>query len=1458
MKNLATTLLFTFFMFLGQTQAQLSLTNFATGFTRPCDITNCGDDRLFVVEQGGKIWILDKNGVKLPTPFLDIDPKVGSSGNEQGLLGLAFHPDYAHTGYFYVNYTDNNGDTRISRFSVSANDPNVATSASELIMLQVDQPYSNHNGGCLKFGPDGYLYIGLGDGGSGGDPQGNAQNRNTFLGKMLRIAVDNPTVPYTVPASNPFINDPTTLDEIWAIGLRNPWRFSFDRLTGDLWIGDVGQDSWEEVDFQPTSSTGGENYGWRCYEGNHTFNTSTNCPNMNALTFPVAEYANSGALGCSVTGGFVYRGFSFPDLYGKYIYTDYCTGIIWTIEPNGVGGWTNVQDANLVNNQLVSFGENKNGELFALGNGNGIVYRVRYSGDDWTYQTTSTNVQCPGANDGSIQITFPPNTPTPTVAWTDGAIGATRTGLAAGEYTAAITGANGAFALETFVIGPTTLSFSGNATDATCPNAVDGSIDLALSGTTPLPISIAWSDGNTTDFDRTGLAAGQYSVTVSTAEGCVFEESFDIGVTNPVSLTGIVSDVTCPDAADGGINLMLNNTSEPPSTVDWSDGGSDLNRTGLIAGQYSVTVTTGEGCTLSETFDIVVSSPVSLLATTTNVTCANVNDGTIDLTLEGTITPPTTVMWSDGNTGLDRTNLAAGEYIVTVTTAEGCILEETFEIITSNIISLSSTVTDLTCANIADGSIDLTLEGTANPPAAVVWSDGNTELDRTGLSAGQYSVTVTSAEGCTVEETFEVGVSSAISLSSVVNDIPCSVAADGSIDLTLNGTTGPPASVIWSDGSTDLDRTNLAGGQYSVTVTTSEGCIFEETFEISVSALLTLTADVMPVPCVAASNGSIDVTFGGTPEPPASVLWNDGSTDLDRTGLFASDYTVTVTSTAGCTVSETFTVGVANLLFLTGAVTDVPCTEASNGSISLSLDGTTNTPASIIWNNNSTSANLTDLAAGEYTVTVTTAEGCMLAKTFTVNVVDVFSLIGTATDVPCAEASSGSIDLTIGGGVSGPVVVTWSDGPNTDLDRTGLAAGEYTVNITTIEGCTLSGTFEVNIVPSISLSGTTSDVPCSDGNNGNIDVTLIGADVPPSTVIWSDGGVTLDRTGLTAGEYIVTVTSVEGCVLTETFEIISTNTVSLTGTTTDVPCDAATSGSIDLMLTGISLPPATVNWSDGSTDLNRTGLGTGEYTVTITSAEGCVLEETFEIVSTGAISLTGTVTDLVCSNDANGSIDLMVNGTSNPASVLWSDGSSSFDRTDLAAGEYTATVTTVEGCVFTQTFNVEAQFTSPTPTISQPGGSLILEVSGGPYLNYQWYRDNQPINGANGTTYEVFAGGVSEGNYTVIVTDANGCTGVSNSLYIEWTATKTIPELQTVTVTPNPFSQQLRLEVTVSEPSSFQMMLRDLNGKTVFTEQLSVASTTVRSFDFGHLPAGTYLLILKNGKGEWVERIVKF
>ena len=341
---------------------------FKNGFSSPVDIQNAGDDRLFIVEQAGKIKILNSDATINPTPFLDISSQV-SNGYEQGLLGLAFHPNYTTNGYFYVYYTNNSGDTQVSRFTVSG-DPDIADATSELFILTQDQPYSNHNGGCMQFGPDGYLYIGLGDGGSAGDPGNRAQNLGTLLGKMLRIDIDNTSGGnnYAIPADNPFVGDPNALDEIWASGLRNPWRFSFDFTENNLWIADVGQNQFEEINKQP-STEAGLNYGWRCYEGNQPYNTG-GCPNQSELTFPVFTYPLTGG-NCAVTGGYVYRGTVYSDIAGLYFYADVCSQIIGTIDDTG-----NHINHGSFGGIWVSFGEDVNKELY-IADLNGAIYKIK-------------------------------------------------------------------------------------------------------------------------------------------------------------------------------------------------------------------------------------------------------------------------------------------------------------------------------------------------------------------------------------------------------------------------------------------------------------------------------------------------------------------------------------------------------------------------------------------------------------------------------------------------------------------------------------------------------------------------------------------------------------------------------------------------------------------------------------------------------------------------------------------------------------------------------------------------------------------------------------------------------------------------------------------------------------------------------------------------------------------------
>lgn len=483
------------------------------GFNQPVDIANAGDSRLFIVEQDGYIRILNTDGTS--SLFLDIDSKVKSSGSEQGLLGLAFDPNYAVNGYFYVNYINNTatGNTVIARYTRNAINPNIADVASEVILLTITQPFTNHNGGNLEFGPDGYLYIGTGDGGSGGDPGNRSQDiTDQLLGKMLRIDVS--TVPYSIPADNPYVGI-TGDDEIWHVGLRNPWRFSFDRLTGDLWIGDVGQGAWEEVNYQPAASTGGENWGWRCYEGNNTYNT-TGCGAIGTYDFPIYVYDHTfGAGGFSITGGFVYRGTQNPGMYGYYIFCDYVTGNWWTTKSNGAGGWISALDDFTFDN-IATFGEGADGEIYCASLSGGQIYKLVDLCSNINLDLAVTNNAAPTTTNGSINLTVTGAVSPISYSWSNGATTQDISLLAAGTYTVNVTDAQGCLVSESAVV-------EDNCTGAT---------GIVVTGVTATTATIDWDDVGATSYKVLYKPVGPGSfISVNTA-------------TSNRTLTGLVPNTT--------------------------------------------------------------------------------------------------------------------------------------------------------------------------------------------------------------------------------------------------------------------------------------------------------------------------------------------------------------------------------------------------------------------------------------------------------------------------------------------------------------------------------------------------------------------------------------------------------------------------------------------------------------------------------------------------------------------------------------------------------------------------------------------------------------------------------------------------------------------------------------------------------------------------------------------------
>ncbi|HHB77815.1 MAG TPA: hypothetical protein ENK85_01125 [Saprospiraceae bacterium] len=570
-------------------QPQVSLELVASGFDSPLEIVHAKDDRLFVCERAGLIKIITSDDNVLPTPFLDLTDSVKSCGGncEVGLMGLAFDPDYANNGYFYVTYTSRldwgaspwNATMRVSRFKVDAQNPNLADKASETIVMEVYEPFINHNGGSIRFGPDGYLYLGWGDGGfediTNPDPYHNAQNPKKLLGKILRIDVSQ--LPYSIPADNPFVGDTTVLDEIWALGIRNPWKFNFDSQTGDFWLADVQHASQEEIDFHKFGTPAGQNYGWKCYEGDNIFDTTGCTLPIEDFTFPVHTYDHLSDSCFSVSGGVVYRG-NASDLAGYYVYGDFCREFIGGIKPDGQGGWISDTLAYTPNVYISAIGEGFDQNLyvvdFGYGNpGTGKIHRIKTKCMDFSVQTFISNpIQCDSTCNGIVQFTpTSPNGSTFDFSWhgtqSTNLIDLTLTGVCSGMDSLQITDNAGCQLIYYFELTPE------HPTPVPVIQVNDN--ELSLSGTFS---SYQWyldtaAIPDATNNTYTPTESGFYSVAVTNEFGCTgYSDTLFVEVVGTENITlNDASIVLGPNPTDGTLNIEISHTNNEPIVLSVID-----------------------------------------------------------------------------------------------------------------------------------------------------------------------------------------------------------------------------------------------------------------------------------------------------------------------------------------------------------------------------------------------------------------------------------------------------------------------------------------------------------------------------------------------------------------------------------------------------------------------------------------------------------------------------------------------------------------------------------------------------------------------------------------------------------------------------------------------------------------------------------------------------------------------
>jgi hypothetical protein len=1002
-----------------------------------------------------------------------------------------------------------------------------------------------------------------------------------------------------------------------------------------------------------------------------------------------------------------------------------------------------------------------------------------------------------GDTTGNIDIIVSGAANPVTYLWSNGSTNQDLSNVNSGTYTGTATDANGCVLSfsGTVLNDPGNIVVTDSITDITCglPN---GAINLTVTGAV-LPLSYVWSNGATTE-DISGLAAGNYINNISDAAGCIYNYSGNVGSIGALTTSVVSVDETCGNG-DGSITVTANGGTAPytfswiggaPSaccdyTLEMFDQGNSWNGasvTVLIDGTSIGNFTVPFGGANTEIFEVCDGESIELLWNAggfDNEVSFNLLDasGATIFSQGASPTPGSlftgTGSCTSGNSNTSSlTNLSAGTYTCTVSDDLGCVVSNTVTINNNNTFTTSSNVIADTC-NASNGVIDLTLTG--GTTFTFVWSNGATTEDIFNIAAGTYSVTITEAGGCVVQDTFTVNNINTYSVAGVITSDSCS-AGNGSIDITLTGGSSP-FTFIWSNGATTEDVAGLSMGSYNVTITDAGGCTVTDTFVVNSTSTFTESGTVTDDACNTGV-GAIDVTISGG-SGPFTFIWSNGATTEDISGLSAGTFTVTITDATGCSGLDTFVVNNISTFSVASVVTKDSCS-LSNGTIDISLTGGL-APFTFSWSNGATTEDLTGLSSGAYNVTITDASGCSDYASFIVSNNSSFTVADIITDDTC-NLGNGAIDLTLTS--TNPCcsyVLNMYDAnnngwggnpiPEVQVYINGSPVGTYTIPpgngnsmltefIPVCDGETISveylpGGFNNN--NSYDLYDATGNLLFADGPNptgpGIAYTTTVScpASTPTATFVWNTGATSEDITNLTTGTYTVTITETGGCTILDTFTVNNVATFNIFGTVTADSC-SANIGAIDLTTVGGSSPFSFL-WSNGATTEDVSGLSSGTYTVTVTDNSGCSDVASFVINNTSVFSTSSILTSDTC-NAGVGAIDLSLSGGASPYTYSWSNGATTEDISGLAAGTYSVIITDAAGCIGNETFlinntSIYSAFGTVTNDSCNFGnGAIDLTLTGGSSpFTFSW---------SNGATTEDIVN-LTTGTYNVIITDASGC-----------------------------------------------------------------------------------------------------
>jgi gliding motility-associated-like protein len=977
------------------------------------------------------------------------------------------------------------------------------------------------------------------------------------------------------------------------------------------------------------------------------------------------------------------------------------------------------------------------------------------------HTTTPQNASCDNVFDGSITVNVTGGTTPYTYSLNGGPTQPSNVfnGLSDGTYTVLVTDDNACTSTSSVVIDTAYAVYASlvSQTPVSCFGGVDGTVTVQLTGGVP-PYSYSINGVQFVSSPTfTGLASGNYVVTLRDSKGCT--DFVNVTITQPNPLTAqidSIQNIGCNGSSSGGIFITVSG-GNPAYTFAWSNGANTEDITGIPAGTYNVAITDTKGCTTSVGATITQPLPLFVnVASYHDLLCYNDSSGSIDITANGGV-PPYAFVWSNTETTEDIYGLLPGTYSATVTDANNCSV--TISQSVNQPTQLTSTIspTPVLCAGAASGSVDLTVSG-GTSPYNYLWNNGVTTEDLTGVSGGLYTVVVHDANGCSITNSTTVTEPAPITITVVKTDVLCNGAATGAIDITVNGGT-PTIIYSWSNGAGIEDLAGLVAGPYSVTITDGNGCTASASATITEPSGLVLNATPVDVGCNGGANGSIDITVQGGVFP-YTFLWSNSAVTEDINGLSGGPYAVTVTDFNGCTISQSFTINEPTALTSTLVATNVTCFGASNGAIDLTVGGGT-APYSFLWNTFQTVEDLNGIGGGLYYVIITDANGCTKHDSILVTEAPQLVLSTVVTNVLCNGAATGAIDLTVSGGLS-PYDYVWSNGAVTE-DITAVIAGTYTVTVKDANNCSATTSATITQPSAMVMNSSVVDVACANGADGSVDITVQGG-VFPYAYLWSNSAVTEDIYNVSGGTYMVTITDANGCTLTATFNISEPAGMTSSIVGTDVTCNNAHNGAADLTVNG-GVTPYTFLWSTFSGTEDISGLDGGLYYVIITDAHNCEIKDSVLIDEPTPIVLTTVVTNISCFNANDGIIDLTVTGGTPAYTFAWSSGPTTEDLANLPGGQYVVTVTDNHSCTATTSADIvnpsqiNANFITRNPLCyGDTSGRIDLLVSGGtPVYTFLWSN--------NAVTEDL--NNVAAGTYYVTITDTRNCNHVDSATITE-------------------------------------------------------------------------------------------